>query len=149
MTRHVGRSWDGPGHLEALCPCPLAPCGLVDVDNVDDKCKQHPPMRCKTMRTGHLAEDCPGTGRAVVVALGRVEVARQRIIDAACMEPEGFVNASIFDAVDDFQAAVAHMCAEQIREETKYAKAMGVLEPDKFRPCRDAADQIDPEESES
>jgi hypothetical protein len=41
----------------------------------------------------------------------------------------------------------AHQLAEQIRAETRAAKAAGVLEPDKFRPCRDAADQIDPEVS--
>jgi hypothetical protein len=39
----------------------------------------------------------------------------------------------------------AHVLAEKIRAETRAAKAAGVLEPDKFRPCRDAADQIDPE----
>ncbi|MDJ0342240.1 hypothetical protein QMK19_03440 [Streptomyces sp. H10-C2] len=40
-------------------------------------------------------------------------------------------------------AAVTEAVAE-IREETERLKAHQVLEPDKFRPCRDAADQIDP-----
>lgn len=39
----------------------------------------------------------------------------------------------------------AHELAEEIRRETQALKDHGVLEPDKFRPCRDAADQIDPE----
>ncbi|GAB1326947.1 hypothetical protein [Streptomyces sennicomposti] len=42
--------------------------------------------------------------------------------------------------VDD----VLHEAAEEIRAETESLKAAGVLEPDKFRPCRDAAWQIDP-----
>lgn len=60
MTRHVGRSWDGPGHLEESCPCPKAPCGLVDTGTVDEACMQHPVSRYKTMRTGHRAEHCGG-----------------------------------------------------------------------------------------
>lgn len=143
---HIGRSFAGPGHIEATCPCPLEPCGLVDTEKAVDECDQHPPAACKTMRTGHPSEDCPGIGRAVVVAMGKTEAARQAVIDTAAMgEPEGWVNASLFDAIDAYRAAVEHEAAERIREETKLAKAMGVLEPDKFRPCRDAADQIDPE----
>ena len=56
---HFGRSWSGPGPLEADCPCPKTPCGLVSSDNVAPDCQQHPAERCKTMRTVHLAEDCP------------------------------------------------------------------------------------------
>jgi hypothetical protein len=41
----------------------------------------------------------------------------------------------------------AHRLAEEIREETAALKAHGVLEPDHYRPCRDAASQIDPEET--
>lgn len=142
---HIGRHFGGPGVIEATCPCPLAPCGLVDFDNLSEDCDQHPPLRRKTMRTGHDVESCPGAGRDVVVAIGRTEAARQSVIDAACMEPVGCVNASIFDALDAYRAAVEHEAAERIRAETQYAKALGVLEPGKFRPCRDAADQIDPE----
>ena len=40
--------------------------------------------------------------------------------------------------------AAAHEAAEEIRAETSRLKGYGVLEPDLFRPCRDAADQIDP-----
>jgi hypothetical protein len=143
---HIGRSFGGPGHLEATCPCALAPCGLVDTENVSDECDQHPPMRCKTMRTGHPAENCPGVGRAVVIAMRATEIARQVLIDAAASgEPAGWVGGGFFDAVDAFRAAVEHEAAERIRDETALLKAHGVLEPDKYRPCRDAADQIDPE----
>lgn len=44
--------------------------------------------------------------------------------------------------------AYAHELAEKIRAETRALKDAGVLEPDKFRPCRDAANQIDPEVSD-
>lgn len=49
---------------------------------------------------------------------------------------------------DSVYEAVHHRIAEElsddIREETEALKEAGVLEPEKFRPCRDAADQIDP-----
>jgi hypothetical protein len=48
--------------------------------------------------------------------------------------------------IDEALMAHAHELAEEIREETATLKRDGVLEPGKFRPCRDAADQIDPEE---
>ncbi|MYR43089.1 hypothetical protein [Streptomyces sp. SID5910] len=112
---HIGRSWGGGGHLEAACPCPLEPCGLVDRDKVVDECDQHSPMACKTMRTGHRPEDCPGVGRDVVVAIGRTETARSTVIDAASMEEAGYVNLFLLDALDDYRAAVEHEAAERIR----------------------------------
>ena len=74
--------------------------------------------------------------------------ARQRLLDAlrtgtcfcgadSCTSAEPLVDALLTEH--------AHQLAEQIRAETAELKAHGVLEPDKFRPCRDAADQIDPE----
>jgi hypothetical protein len=57
---HIGRSWDGPGHLEETCPCPKAPCGLVDTYNTAPECLQHPYGRFKTMRSGHTPDKCPG-----------------------------------------------------------------------------------------
>ncbi|MEU7243393.1 hypothetical protein [Streptomyces sparsogenes] len=138
---HIGRSFAGGGHIEALCPCPLAPCGLVDTENVDPECDQHPPTRCKTIRTGHAAEDCPEYGAAVVVAVGRTETARQRIIDVACLEPEGFVNASILGAIDDYRAAVAHELAERIR----CSERLRSYTDGHMGDMNEAADFIDPE----
>lgn len=137
---HVGRSFDGGGHIEATCPCPLTWCGLVDTENVAPSCDQHPPMRCKTVRTGHPAEDCPGYGAALVMAIGRTEAARQRIIDVACVEPVGFVNASILDAIDEYRAAVEHEAAERIR-----AGMIGDDPHYQLRRADWAADEIDPE----
>jgi hypothetical protein len=48
------------------------------------------------------------------------------------------------DIIDGALCLHAQELARQIREETARLKADGVLELDKFRPCRDAADQIDP-----
>ncbi|WP_435613275.1 hypothetical protein [Streptomyces sp. bgisy159] len=140
---HIGRSFDGPGHIEATCPCALALCGLVDTDNVSDECDQHPPAACKTMRTGHPAEDCPEIGRDVVVALARVLGARQAIIDAACEEPEGFHNLALLDAIDVHHAAVSHLNAERIRN----SKRLRDYTDDHMGDCNMAADVIDPEVS--
>jgi hypothetical protein len=139
---HIGRSFNGPGHIEATCPCDLAPCGLVDTDNVSDECDQHPPTACKTMRSGHSAEDCPEIGRDVVVAMGKTEAAHQAVIDAAAMgEPEGTVNFSLFGALDEYRAAVEHEAAERIRN----SKRLRDYTDDHMGDCNEAADEIDPE----
>ncbi|KUN16536.1 hypothetical protein AQJ23_44900 [Streptomyces antibioticus] len=143
---HIGRSFGGGGHIEASCPCELEPCGLVDQDKVDETCNQHPPAACKTMRSGHSAEDCPGIGRDVVVAIGKTEAARQAVFEAAAMEPQGFVNASLLGALDDYRAAVEHEAAERIRAHEWDEGCAGV------GCCADtpqeAADFIDSKESE-
>lgn len=60
MSTHFGRSWPGmPNHLEETCPCPKAPCGLVDAATVDQTCPQHSWDACKTMRQSHDSERCP------------------------------------------------------------------------------------------
>lgn len=61
MTSHIGRSWPGSGNpIEAKCPCPKAPCGLVNDSTRDPDCAQH--SASKTIRQGHAAEKCPGPG---------------------------------------------------------------------------------------
>jgi hypothetical protein len=140
---HIGRSFDGPGHIEATCPCELTPCGLVDTENVNDECDQHPPVAGRTIRTGHPAENCPGVGRAVVVAMGKTEAARQSVIDAAAMgEPEGTVNLSLFFALDNYRAAVEHEAAERIRALAQRTAKRGSVG---FAGLSSAADHIDPE----
>lgn len=52
------------------------------------------------------------------------------------------------DVIDGALCLHAQELAAAIREETERLKADGVLEPDKYRPCRDAANQIDPTRSE-
>ncbi|AXH70487.1 hypothetical protein HOT75_gp100 [Gordonia phage Daredevil] len=54
---HVGRSFYGHP-LEDECPCPQAPCGLVDTALVHPDCDQHPFDRAKTLRQAHPAESC-------------------------------------------------------------------------------------------
>lgn len=141
MGNHIGRSWDGPGDIEALCPCPKAPCGLVDVDNVSAECDQHPPLRCKTIRTGHRPEDCPGIGRDVVVAMKRTAEARQAVVDAAADEAEGFISPDLLDALDEYRAAVEHEAAEHIRC-SEYLRS---YTDDHMGDCIEAADFIDPD----
>ncbi|MFD9442138.1 hypothetical protein [Streptomyces sp. NPDC060001] len=141
---HISRAFDGGGHLEASCPCPLEPCGMVDRDKVDPACTQHPPTACRTMRSGHPAENCPGVGRDVVLAVGRTDKARQAVLDAACLEPEGFFNLSLLDALDEYRAAVEHEAAERIREsfEEAFEASQEVLSG---TDAMLAADQIDPD----
>jgi hypothetical protein len=46
--------------LEDVCPCPKAPCGLIDdATNVTD-CPQHGMWAAKTIRQHHWADECPG-----------------------------------------------------------------------------------------
>jgi hypothetical protein len=52
---HIGRTWSGHP-IEDDCPCPKAPCGLVETRAPE--CDQH--TFTKTMRQGHPAADCPG-----------------------------------------------------------------------------------------
>lgn len=56
-VRHSGRSWGGPGPIEADCPCPKAPCGLVPND-YPDPCGQHDGS--ESIRSSHRADACPG-----------------------------------------------------------------------------------------
>lgn len=56
---HVGRSWGGPGPKEADCPCPKAPCGLVDMSKAVDGCPEHSIWSGKTLRTLHDVSRCP------------------------------------------------------------------------------------------
>ncbi|MEF9521335.1 hypothetical protein [Streptomyces sp. RB13] len=52
------------------------------------------------------------------------------------------------DVIDGALCLHAQELAAEIREETRRLKEHGVLEPWKYRPCRDAANQIDPSRSE-
>ncbi|MFB7919246.1 hypothetical protein, partial [Streptomyces sp. NPDC056061] len=117
MGTHIGRSWDGPGDLEAMCPCPKAPCGLVDRDNVADSCEQHPPTRCKTIRTSHPADECSGVGLDVVLVMRRTFEAREHVVREAVSEEEGYFSVGLLDALDGYRAAVEHEAAERIRAE--------------------------------
>jgi hypothetical protein len=60
MTFHIGRSWSGHP-LEDGCPCPKAPCGLVDMDQTEPACLEHPAERSKSIRQSHPASECPGS----------------------------------------------------------------------------------------
>ncbi|MFI2354731.1 hypothetical protein ACH5AG_08590 [Streptomyces anulatus] len=57
---HIGRSFLGmAADIEAACPCPKAPCGLVVQDEVTAACGQHHWSAAKTMRQSHPAAECP------------------------------------------------------------------------------------------
>ncbi|MET9776093.1 hypothetical protein ABZ023_17865 [Streptomyces sp. NPDC006367] len=60
MNTHIGRSFPGmEPHLEAACPCPKAPCGLVVEEQASEACGQHHYTAAKTMRQSHPADECP------------------------------------------------------------------------------------------
>lgn len=65
-TMHIGRHWPvsyshGKGEtIEDQCPCPTEPCGHIAHDKIDPDCPQHAMSAAKTMRSNHLAKDCPG-----------------------------------------------------------------------------------------
>lgn len=56
---HIARAFSGPSELEADCPCPKAPCGGVINSQRDPHCPQHAISACKTIRSSHLAANCP------------------------------------------------------------------------------------------
>ncbi|MFJ6073664.1 hypothetical protein ACIQFU_22955 [Streptomyces sp. NPDC093065] len=57
---HIGRSFRGMAtDIEAACPCPKAPCGLVIQDEVTEACDQHHWSSAKSMRQSHPADECP------------------------------------------------------------------------------------------
>lgn len=66
----------------------------------------------------------------------------------AAMAGLGAASLAAVEELDAWYKALRNKIAEElsddIREETKALKEAEVLEPNKFRPCRDAADQIDP-----
>lgn len=62
MNYHIGRSWAGH-EIEDACPCPKAPCGLVDPDKANPDCEHHPLTRSKSMRQGHPADQCPAASK--------------------------------------------------------------------------------------
>ncbi|MEU8537117.1 hypothetical protein [Streptomyces parvulus] len=58
---HIGRSFPGmSADIEAACPCPKAPCGLVVQDEVTEACDQHHWTAAKSIRQSHPASSCPG-----------------------------------------------------------------------------------------
>ncbi|MEV7250237.1 hypothetical protein [Streptomyces cyaneofuscatus] len=145
MVHHIGRSWDGPSDIEALCPCPKTECGLVDMDNVSDECEQHPPLRCKTIRTSHHPEDCPGIGRDVVVAMKRTIKAREAVVKAADEWDGVHFSFELDDAIDNYRAAVEHEAAERIR----CSERLRNYTDDHMNDCNAAADAIDPDVEET
>ncbi|MFB7823852.1 hypothetical protein [Streptomyces hydrogenans] len=142
MAHHIGRSWGGPSHIEALCPCPLAPCGLVDRDNVDSECQQHPVGRMKTIRESHAAEDCPGFGAELTEAIGKTELARIAVFDVAASEDAD--HGDFLDALDAYRAAVEHEAAERIRVRAW----SGEFAPNEVDGAVGAASFVDPEVTE-
>ncbi|MDP2622559.1 MAG: hypothetical protein Q8Q29_02035 [Actinomycetota bacterium] len=72
MSMHIGRHWsstyqarqrgvvDARPTIEEECPCPVEPCGLVDMDKIDPECPEHSMEAAKTIRANHRGEDCPG-----------------------------------------------------------------------------------------
>lgn len=61
---HVGRAWAGTA-LEDGCPCPKAPCGLVDTAVKPlGGCPQH--AMNQSIRQSHTAADCPDPPPALV-----------------------------------------------------------------------------------
>ena len=56
---HISRGWPGQQHIEEACPCPKERCGYVSIANVLDTCDQHSRDAGRTIRSSHLASDCP------------------------------------------------------------------------------------------
>lgn len=62
---HIGRSWAGTA-IEDACPCPKAPCGLVDgAQPRHPDCTEH--TFTQSIRQGHAASACPAVTTASYV----------------------------------------------------------------------------------
>lgn len=57
---HVGRDFDDH-HLETVCPCVKAACGLVLAAAIRPDCPHHAAAR--SMRQSHPTRNCPGGNR--------------------------------------------------------------------------------------
>lgn len=80
--RHIGRSFPGmAADIEAACPCPKAPCGLVIQDEVTKACGQHHWSAAKTIRQSHSASECPGPPAAPVPAAMSVGALARALAD--------------------------------------------------------------------
>lgn len=93
QTTHIGRSFRGmTNDIEAACPCPKAPCGLVVQEQTTEACDQHHWSAAKTMRQSHPGDQCP---------------AERSSLDAAREALRGFsLRPGFVDAVERFEAAV-------------------------------------------
>lgn len=69
ISHHIGRAFTGH-QPEDDCPCPQTECGLVDVQNTNPACTQHPASAAKSIRQGHLADQCPGADTTTEAGLG-------------------------------------------------------------------------------
>lgn len=115
----------------------------------------HLPSGTRQAVAEHLARALPAVPSAAVPPTQAA--LRDRIRRAVC-EAEGFAWDSDMLEPDEYgevadavlavlpapvdRAAVLLWAADQIDAETRQAKADGVLEPDKYRPCRDASAQM-------
>jgi hypothetical protein len=66
--------------------------------------------------------------------------ARNQLVDLFAAEVAA--TSDFAKGVAVVKAAVLREAADEIDAETKTCKDDGVLEPDKFRPCRDASEQL-------
>ncbi|MBZ6290354.1 hypothetical protein KVH30_02050 [Streptomyces olivaceus] len=95
-TRHIGRSFRGmSADIEAACPCPKAPCGLVVEDGVTEACDQHHWSAAKTMRQSHPADQCPASAVPVPPTVPPAETLRGLLltaIDGTRVPPLGYAG---------------------------------------------------------
>lgn len=87
---HWSRHFDGPGHLEYQCPCPKAPCGMVARDNFDPECDQHNPEACKTTRSAHWPENCPGPPTDTITGYPDHYIVNGDTSSCTCIEHDPF-----------------------------------------------------------
>lgn len=89
--QHIGRSFRGmSADIEAACPCPKAPCGLVIEDGVTEACDQHHWSAAKTMRQSHPADQCPASATPAPAVPSVVREQLLAAIDGTRVPPLGY-----------------------------------------------------------
>ncbi|MGI5245082.1 hypothetical protein [Dactylosporangium sp. CA-139066] len=113
---HIGRAWSGT-EIEDGCPCPKAPCGLVDQAalKVGEACPQH--LVNKTIRQSHPADACPGRRAEDVDRLAREQAEERRrrnaelVAKLGLLKPE-VIAASLREAEDLRRARLAERAGQ-------------------------------------
>ncbi|MBZ6102758.1 hypothetical protein [Streptomyces olivaceus] len=123
--QHIGRSFRGmSADIEAACPCPKAPCGLVVEDGVTEACDQHHWSAAKTMRQSHPADQCPAAVPAPPTDPTAVREQLLAAIDGTRVPPLGYGSPEELLAAYDASrtstapvdpAALVRACASFVR----------------------------------
>lgn len=129
-------------HRPDACPGPRSDEEWAKIYDEDETwLAQHADELFESLEQVALGEIFP----ARTVAETRREAAEDALWEYVDAEADKEDYPDFIAALSAYRDAVRHEAAEEIRRETQTLRDHEVLEPNGFRPCRDAACQIDPD----